>query len=53
VEAEDTPAEEASAAAGPSHDGTSTQAEAEQEDTNMTEGGATQGDDDGAEDADD
>ncbi|KAI4733033.1 hypothetical protein E4T50_16411 [Aureobasidium sp. EXF-12298] len=37
-------------AAGPSQDGTSTQAEAEQEDTNMAEGGAHDDDDDGAED---
>jgi len=44
---EDTPV------AGPSRDATSTQAEAEQVDTNMAEGGATQGDDDGAEDLDD
>jgi hypothetical protein len=49
---EGTPAEEASTAAGPSQDGTSTQARAEQEDTNMTEGGAAQGDDDGAGDID-
>ncbi|KAH0412979.1 hypothetical protein KCU90_g17189, partial [Aureobasidium melanogenum] len=43
---EDTPAEAASSAAGPSQEGTSTQAE--QEDTSMAEGGATQDADDGA-----
>ncbi|KAH0269652.1 hypothetical protein KCU91_g8565, partial [Aureobasidium melanogenum] len=41
---EDTPAEAASPAAGPSQEGTSTQAE--QEDTSMAEGGATQDADD-------
>ncbi|KAI4730295.1 hypothetical protein E4T49_01836 [Aureobasidium sp. EXF-10728] len=39
---EDTPGEAVSTAAGPSQEGTSTQAEAEQEDTSMAEGGATQ-----------
>jgi hypothetical protein len=43
---EDTPAEAASSAAGPNQEATSTQAE--QEDTSMAEGGATQDADDGA-----
>ncbi|CAD0107830.1 unnamed protein product [Aureobasidium uvarum] len=46
--AEDTPAEGASTAPGLSQEGTSTQAAAEQKDTSMAEGGATQEADDSA-----
>ncbi|KAG9823087.1 hypothetical protein KCU98_g16640, partial [Aureobasidium melanogenum] len=45
---EDTPTEAASTAAGPGQKGTSTQAEAEQEDTSMAERGTAQDADDGA-----